>query len=133
MSSTKSASVRRQLKAERVQDGIAATPSAATSAPVDSAVVQQRLKAERVEERLQRMPGWNLALEGKGLDRARELRCSEDAVEFAALVLRMASRARYPAQVQVEGKRVLLTLQGHPHMGRGAVTDNLLDFATSLG
>jgi len=132
MSSKKSTAPRKSLKAERVQEELTAS-SVPIKAPMEAAVVQQRLKAERVQERLQRMPGWNLTLEGKALDRARELRSVEDAVDFAALALRMASRARFPAQIQVEGKRVLLTLQGHPNMGRGAITDNLLDFAASLG
>jgi len=132
MSSKKSTAPRKDLKAERVQEELTAS-GVPIKAPVDAAAVQARLKAERVQERLQRMPGWNLTLEGKALDRARELRSVEDAVDFAALALRMASRARFPAQVQVEGKRVFLTLQGHPNMGRGAITDNLLDFAASLG
>jgi pterin-4a-carbinolamine dehydratase len=134
MSSTKKqTSVRKDLKAERVQEDLTASGTA-MKAPVAAAAVQERLKAERVQERLLRMPGWGLALDGTALDRVRELRTAEDAAEYAGLALRMASRARFPAQVQVEGKRVLLTLQGHPNFGaRGGITDNLLDFATSLG
>lgn len=103
-------------------------------APVSAAAVQGRLKAERVQLRLKEMPGWGLVHGGRALDRVRELRCVEDAVDFAALALRMASRAKYPAQVHLNGKQVVLTLQGHAQMGaRGGITDHLLDFATSLG
>jgi pterin-4a-carbinolamine dehydratase len=106
----------------------------AEGALVSGTAVQERLKAERVQLRLKEMPGWSLVHGGKALDRAREFKFLEDAVDFAALVLRRASRAKYPAQVHLDGKRVVLTLQGHTPMGaRGGVTDHLLDFATSLG
>jgi pterin-4a-carbinolamine dehydratase len=104
------------------------------NALVSAAAVQQRLKGERVQLRLKDMPGWSLVHGGTALDRAREFRLLEDAVDFAALALRMASRAKYPAQVHLDGKRVVLTLQGHTQLGaRGGITDHLLDFATSLG
>jgi len=108
------------LKAERVQTELAA-PDA-------------RLKAERVQLRLKQMPGWALALKGKAIDRAREFRHEEDAVDYATLVLRMASRERHPVRVQIAGKSILVTL--HDHLGQGArggITDKLLDFAARLG
>jgi pterin-4a-carbinolamine dehydratase len=108
------------LKAERVQTELAA-PAA-------------RLKAERVQLRLQQMPGWGLTLQGKALDRAREFKHEEDAVDYATLALRMASRERYPVRVQIAGKSILVTLHDHPRQGvRGGITDKLLDFAASLG
>jgi pterin-4a-carbinolamine dehydratase len=109
-----------ELKAERVQ-----TEPAAPAA---------RLKAERVQLRLQQMPGWRLALKGQALDRARQFQHDEDAVDYATLALRMASRERYPVRVHVAGKSILLTLHDHPRPGvRGGITDQLLDFAASLG
>jgi len=108
------------LKAERVQTELAA-PAA-------------RLKAERVQLRLKQMPGWGLVHKGKGLDRTREFQHAEDAVDYATLALRMASRERYPVRVQVAGKSIHLTLHDHPRPGvRGGITDKLLDFAASLG
>jgi pterin-4a-carbinolamine dehydratase len=108
------------LKAERVQTELAA-PAA-------------RLKAERVQLRLKQMPGWGLALKGKAIDRAREFQHEEDAVDYATLALRMASRERYPVRVQIAGKSILVTLHDHPRQGvHGGITDKLLDFAASLG
>lgn len=108
------------LKAERVQAELAA-PGA-------------RLKAERVQLRLQQMPGWALTLKGKAIDRAREFLREEDAVDYATLALRMASRERYPVGVQIAGKSILVTLHDHPGRGaRGGITDKLLDFAACLG
>jgi pterin-4a-carbinolamine dehydratase len=108
------------LKAERVQTELAA-PGA-------------RLKAERVQLRLKQMPGWALTLKGKAIDRARELLHEEDAVDYATLALRMASREGYPVRVQVTGKSILITLHDHPSQGvRGGITDKLLDFAARLG
>ena len=130
MSSKKKVGPQMGLKAERVQEEL----TAALNGPVSPAAIQDRLKAERVQLRLKRMPGWSLVHEGKSLDRARQFRQPEDAVDYATLVLRMASREAFPAQVQVDGKRVFLTLQGHSVSGeRGGITDNLLDFAASLG
>jgi pterin-4a-carbinolamine dehydratase len=130
MSSKKKMGPQTNLKAERVQEELAA----AVSQPVSPAAVQDRLKAERVQLRLKRMPGWSLVHDGKSLDRARQFHQPDDAVDFATLVLRMAGREAYPAQVHVDGKRVVLTLQGHSVQGeRGGITDNLLDFAASLG
>ena len=131
MSSKKQMGPRMNLKAERVQEEMTA---AVSSGPLSPGEVQSRLKAERVQLRLKRMPGWNLLHDGKSLDRARQFHQPEDAVDFANLVLRMASREAYPAQVHVDGKRVVLTLQGHSVTGdRGGITDKLLDFAASLG
>jgi pterin-4a-carbinolamine dehydratase len=108
------------LKAERVQTELAA-PAA-------------RLKAERVQLRLQKMPGWELAFEGQALGRARQFHHEEDAVDYATLALRMASRERYPVRIQIAGKSILLTLHDHPRQGvPGRITDKLLDFAASLG
>jgi pterin-4a-carbinolamine dehydratase len=119
------------LKSERVQKEVAAAAKAAVAAPD---AVQERLKSERVQKRLQRMPGWSLVHDGKALDRIREFRRQEDAVDFATLALRMASRDRYPALIHVDGRQVVLTLLSHPGQGvRSGITDNLLDLATSLG
>jgi len=130
MSSKKKMGPQTNLKAERVQEEL----TAALSAPVSATSVQDRLKAERVQLRLKRMPGWGLVHDGKSLDRVRQFHQPDDAVDFATLVLRMASREAFPAQVHVDGKRVVLTLQGHSAQGeRGGITDKLLDFAASLG
>ena len=130
MNSKKKVGPQMSLKAERVQEEL----TAAVNGPVSKEAVQDRLKAERVQLRLKQMPGWGLGHDGKSLDRARQFHQPEDAVDFATLVLRMASREAYPAQVQVDGKRIVLTLQGHAVPGaRGGITDNLLDFAASLG
>jgi pterin-4a-carbinolamine dehydratase len=116
------------LKAERVQEELTA-PTAASAAGV-----QDRLKAERVQLRLKQMPGWGLALKGPAIDRVREFQHEEDAVDYATLALRMASRERYPVRVQIAGKSILLTLHDHPRQGvRGGITDKLMDFASSLG
>jgi pterin-4a-carbinolamine dehydratase len=108
------------LKAERVQTELAA-PAA-------------RLKAERVQLRLKQMPGWGLALKGQAVDRIREFQHEEDAVDYATLALRMASRERYSVRVQIAGKSILVTLHDHSRQGvLGGITDKLLDFAASLG
>jgi pterin-4a-carbinolamine dehydratase len=130
MSSKKNVGPQAGLKAERVQEELAAE----LNGPASPATIQDRLKAERVQLRLKRMPGWSLLHGGKSIDRARQFHQPEDAVDYATLVLRMASREAFPAQVLVDGKRVVLTLQGHSVSGeRGGITDNLLDFAASLG
>lgn len=117
-----------ELKAERVQTDLAAQEA------VSATAVQDRLKAERVQARLKRMPGWRLVLKGQAIDRARQFQHEEDAVDYATLALRMASRERYPARVHIAGKSVLLTLHDHPRQGaRSGITDKLLDFAANLG
>jgi pterin-4a-carbinolamine dehydratase len=117
-----------KLKAERVQEELAAQGA------VSKEAVQDRLKAERVQERLKRMPGWGLTQEGKALDRARQFLHEDDAVDYATLALRLASREHYPARVHVEGKSVFLTLHDHTRQGvRGGITEKLLDFAAQLG
>ena len=108
-----------KLKAERVQEELAA---------------QDRLKAERVQDRLKQLPGWGLGQRGKSLDRTREFLHAGDAVDYAALAVRMASRERYSVRVHVEGKSVFVMLRDHPRRGvRGGVTEKLLDFAAQLG
>jgi pterin-4a-carbinolamine dehydratase len=117
-----------KLKAERVQEELA------VQGTVSKDAVLERLKAERVQERLKRMPGWGLSQDGKALDRVRQFVHDDDAVDFATLALRLASRERYPARVHVEGKSVFLTLHDHTRQGaRGGITEKLLDFAARLG
>jgi len=116
------------LKAERVQEELAAQGTVSKEAVLD------RLKAERVQESLKRMPGWGLSQEGKALDRVRQFVHDDDAVDYATLALRLASRERYPARVHVEGKSVFLTLHENTRQGvRGGITEKLLDFAARLG
>jgi len=95
---------------------------------------EERLRAERVQERLQRMPGWSLAVGGQALVRGRRFAHAADAADFAAFVLHTASRQQFPAEVFVAGSHVAVALQGHPAQGAcGGINDKLLDFAASLG
>jgi hypothetical protein len=106
------------LKAERVQ----------------IAQVEERLKAERVQLRLKRMPGWGVALQGRGIDRVKDLGTAESAADYAGFVLRKAARESQVVRVELRGTRLVITVIGLPHLGaRGGITENLLDFAVTLG
>ena len=118
------------LKAERVQFEAAAGLDETEPLP---AAVASRLKAERVQERLQKMPGWTLALGGQALDRARQLPSPFGATDYANYVLREAARTQQMVQIGLNGSRVVVTVLA-PSFGevRGVIGRKQLDFAASL-
>jgi hypothetical protein len=83
------------------------------------------LRPKRVQEGLKRLPGWSLVACGTALGRTRGFAHAADAADYAAFVLRMASRQQVAADVFVAGHDVVIALQG--------INDHLFDFASSLG
>jgi pterin-4a-carbinolamine dehydratase len=91
---------------------------------------QNRLKAERVQEELRALPGWQLALDGKGVHRAWEFSEARVASAHAAFVNDLAEAEGRAAEITLSGSRVLVVLQGR---SRSGVTAELLRFAKVLG
>jgi pterin-4a-carbinolamine dehydratase len=91
---------------------------------------QNRLKAERVQEKLLALPGWQLALDGKGVHRAWEFPEARVASAHAAFVNDLAEAEGRAAEITLSGPRVLVVLRGR---SRSGVTAELLRFAKVLG
>jgi hypothetical protein len=111
------------LKAERVQFEFAAAASAAIEG------AQQRW----VEDRLRKMPGWSLASGGQAIGRTRSLPSPFGATDYASFILREAARTRQAVQIQLSGRRVVITVLA-PSYGQesGGIGREQLDFAASL-
>ncbi|HEX3554809.1 MAG TPA: hypothetical protein VIA62_16425 [Thermoanaerobaculia bacterium] len=119
------------LKPERVQKGAAL---AAAAIPLRPAAVQARLRREHAEELLKALPGWELTVDAKALNRARELPTPAVASLYSAFVTGFAGALSLPATVSVSGGQVMVTLHARHNHGRlGTVTDAVLDFARRLG
>lgn len=92
------------------------------------------LKPERVQQLLLKLPGWRLGAEGSGIRRRRQFTSLEAAQAFVGLVGKLACGHRQPVTIALAGKRVDLTLPGHPVKGRtGGLTDDVFDLAGHIG
>jgi hypothetical protein len=113
------------LKSERVQKEQAAEPPKVQA--------ETRLKSERVQARLKRMPGWNLAADGHGIDRVRMLPSALGAADYATFILREAARTRQKVRIGLSGSEVVVTVLP-PFSGRdgGVIGMKQLDFAAGL-
>ena len=92
------------------------------------------LKPERVEQLLLKLPGWRLGTEGRAIQRRRQFTSFADAQAFVGLVGKLATRRRQPVTIALAGKRVDLTLAGHPVKGRiGGLSNEVFDLAGQIG
>lgn len=93
-----------------------------------------RLKAERVQLLLAGLPGWRLRQDGRGLENARSFNSPKAAREFVGQVCKLAESRRQPVNVHLAGKKVGITLQGHPAKGcTGGINGAVFNLAAEIG
>jgi hypothetical protein len=128
---------RQKLKAERVQDPLAAEAPLDGDGfvlPLHPGGVQGRLKAERVQQELQAMPGWRLAAGGKTIDRAKAFPNAEVARLYSGFVTAYAGALELPVVTSAAGGQVIVTLHAPRSHGRvGPLTESVLELARLLG
>ena len=101
---------------------------------MDNMPEKLELKPERVQQMLARIPRWGLKSDGLGIERIRKHASNKGAAEFAALVCKLASTQRQPVTVGLEGRKVVVTLTGHPVRGcTGGLTDPVFHLAELIG
>jgi len=118
--------VRKQLKAERVQE------------PEAALVVMQApgvaLRAERVQFLLKGMPGWAVLPGGRALGRVREFAVSAHAEAFAGYVAKLSLTERLPITINLTPSQVIVTVHGQAADGCPAVlTDEVFALAGAIG
>ena len=92
------------------------------------------LKPERVQQLLLKLPGWRLGAEGRSIARRRHFTSFAEVQSFVGRVGKLATRLRQPVTIAVSGKRVNLTLAGHPVKGRtGGLTEEVFNLAGHIG
>lgn len=103
-------------------------------APAERRPVKVNLKSERVENRVQELQSWELANEGKGLRHVRKFINPGDAEAWATFVIQLAGSYRQPVTLGLAGKKVEVTLPGHPARGfiKGGITNAVVDLAEAL-
>ena len=92
------------------------------------------LKPERVQQLLLKLPGWRLGREGRAIERRRQFTSLAEAQAFVARVGKLATRHRQPVTIGLSGKRVNVSLAGHPVKRRaGGLTNEVFNLAGLLG
>jgi len=92
------------------------------------------LKPERVQQLLLKLPGWRLGAEGRAIERRRHFTSFAEAQAFVGRVGKLATGLRQPVTIVLTGKRVNLSLAGHPVKGRtGGLTDEVFNLAGRIG
>lgn len=104
-------------------------------APVLSGPEKAHLKSERVQNRIQELQGWELADEGNGLRQIRKFANPGDAEAWVGFVIQLAGSRRQPVTIGFAGRKVEVTLTGHPARGfvQGGITNPVIDLAEALG
>ena len=90
------------------------------------------LKPERVQQMLARLLGWEEREGVPGLHRVRGFASGMEAEAYAGLVLKLAVRRRQQVKLDLSGKQVHVTIQGHPGRKAG-FTDAVYGLACALG
>ena len=101
-----------------------------------SGPVKAQLKAERVQQMLllRGLHAWKTANEGTAIQRVRQFAGPAEAGAFVGFVSLLAAGQRQPVTIGFAGKRVEITLTGHPVRGfAGGLTNAVFDLATMLG
>ena len=135
---------RQNLKAERVQDELAAEPDELpVEVPLngdgfvlalDPGKVQERFKAEQVQEALKAMAGWRLAAEGKSIYCAKVFPTAEVARLYGTFVNAYAGALGLPVLMSISGGNLVVTLYAPRSRGRaGLLTESVLELARRLG
>jgi pterin-4a-carbinolamine dehydratase len=103
-------------------------------APAAGRPVKVDLKSERVQDRIQELPNWELADEGKELRHVRKFLNPGDAEAWANFVIQLACSHGQPVTLGLAGKKVEVTLPGHPARGfiKGGITNAVVDLAEAL-
>ena len=91
---------------------------------------EERLKAERVQEKLRALPGWQLAVDGRGVHRVWDFADARVASAHAGFVNELAGAEGRAAEITLTGARVRVLLRNRR---RGTVPAALLEFAKVLG
>jgi len=95
---------------------------------------RMHLKPERVQQLLLKLPGWRLGAEGRAIERRRHFTSFAEAQAFVGRVGKLATGLRQPVTIVLTGKRVNLSLAGHPIKGRtGGLTDEVFNLAGRIG
>lgn len=104
-------------------------------APVLSGPEKAHLKSERVQNRIQELQGWELTDEGAALRQLRKFVNPGDAEAWVSFVIQLAGSHRQPVTVGLAGRKVEVTLAGHPARGfvKGGITNPVIDLAEALG
>lgn len=97
--------IQSQLKSERVQGQL--RPEGIGS-QLKSERVQSRLKPERVQSKLGELPGWDLAGDGRALERTYLFPTIRAAVAFVALVAEIGEAEGYVPDVDLHHLEVTL-------------------------
>ena len=102
--------------------------------PGQDAPVRQDLKPERIQEALKRLPAWMLSGNGAAIESPRLFVDNQAASAFARYACRIAGKMGQPVKVHLAGKRVLVTLTGHPVRGCiGGLTNAVFRTADMIG
>lgn len=103
-------------------------------APVRSGPERAHLKSERVQNRLRELQAWELADEGEALRHVRKFVNPGDAEAWVNFVIQLAGSYRQPVTVGLAGRKVEVTLTGHPARGfvKGGITNPVIDLAEAL-
>jgi hypothetical protein len=106
-----------ELKPERIQEAL-----------------QVRLSRREAADLLPLVPGWQLAANGKAVERAREFATQEVAALFGAFVTGFAGALGISAAVNVAGPQAVVRLYSRRSQGRmAALSEGILGFAKLLG
>ena len=126
---------RKMLEKETAKDG-GETRKLRPPRPVEHIKAEgltSRLKAERVQEELKTLPGWQLTVDEKAVDRVREFPSPDLAVVFVNFVAMLASLEEQPVDLSLSANRVVVTLSAVLSPSRRGITQGVLDFARMLG
>lgn len=93
------------------------------------------LKPERIQELLKALPGWQLAANGKAIERMRTLPTGQVAALFGAYVTTYGKAVGQPVKLILGDVLVKVTLQA-PSSGDaepGGLTESVFEFARWIG
>jgi len=108
-------------------------PEGLSPEPLTHQPTKANLKAERIQEALRKAPGWSLRGED-AIHRTRQFASLAEAEAYASFVGRLAACKSQPVTIAFNGKRVAVTLTGHPVKGCvGGLTKAVFKLAAILG
>jgi len=128
--------IQSQLKSERVQGQLrperigAQLKSERVQSRLKPERVQTRLRPERIQAQLEELPGWELAGDGRALERTYLFPTIRAAVAFVALVAEIGEAEGYVPDVDLRHLEVTLRVVTSPEAG---VTELDFDVARRFG
>jgi 4a-hydroxytetrahydrobiopterin dehydratase len=124
--------IQSKLKSERVQDQLrperlgAQLKSERVQSRLKPERVQNRLRPERIQAQLEELPGWELAGDGRALERTYLFPTIRAAVAFVALVAEIGEAEGYVPDVDLRHLEATLRVAASAEVG---VTDLDLEVA----